>query len=449
MQENAITQIFQSNETNILEKFGQLSRSKLSHIRFGLRRIWNLMIRKEDWKNFLIKKFSENIHILMSSMSPLIPNKKEDDESEFIENDEQDRKPPYFIILLHDFFEIILKKSDAKMEHNSLLNELVTHEVFMQLLSRLGYYIKECLDNETLIYIASIMRMFVNVFSKFHLIHTKATGNPNNKNHLIIEYQELKDLLYIVSAAPRSLDKMKAYIFSILCKFVQSEEVFSLFKQNPSSFAQIISFFHQCKSAELGKKLWKFVFVTMLYNQGFVTYLIESDQYKSLNSLISSSSHPSILDNGLTTLSDVFNISLFEEKRLEMNFPPSRPNTKNSVKSIEKEAKNFNKFYLENVFFVKIHMVYKNLKSNKIDGKRLINLSKVYRAISKNPLCAKIYSSCMKNENYKEGFLFLESLLEDADPKSKKGSIIKTLKSTFHIKRKTQSNTNPTLLEKN
>ncbi|KAJ5080641.1 sca1 complex scaffold protein scaa [Anaeramoeba ignava] len=420
-EDKVLDEILQSKETALIDKIKYLTNSKYTHVRFSCLQIWNQLLTFPGWTNFLVNYYTENIEVLLKEFTPPLLN-------DFKENEEEDKKARFMLVLIDNLFEVVFEEIISKSNKESIL---INPDLYFELIKKLETYIRENYTNSTLIYIGKFLRNLVSSFSSLKLIDPISKEDKTKivtsqfKKKLRISEEDCLRILSIVGKAPHSLDQMKTYLIEIVCDLIRPEGIFEIIRSSTGFFPQFISLFRDCKNFELSDQFWRLYYETILYHPNVVVHFKKINHLKPMIELISTSSDASITVVGLQYLYKILTMDQKEDRRIQRGESSSRPFEKDSVKKIAKDVKAFADFFDKNALFVKIHMIYMNFQDKagiKYGGKKFINLAKVYEAIMTNPSCSKIAQTGLKKSDYKEGMELIHSFfgIDEKQKKSKK-----------------------------
>ena len=95
------------------------------------------------------------------------------------------------------------------------------------------------------------------------------------------------------------------------------------------------------------------------------------------------------------------------EKRIQEGKRPRREESKEGRdKSIEKDMKNLNSFFVNRGLFVRINMIYMKINSPQCAGQPFLELARIFHQIVTNPMNVKLWKDSSKVK-HKSFFFFI------------------------------------------
>ncbi|KAJ5073911.1 sca1 complex scaffold protein scaa [Anaeramoeba ignava] len=424
--DKVLIDIIQSKDSDILGSLRKLTTEKYKHIRIASQYIWGVFQRFERWWIFIVQKYSNNIEMLLSDLTPpKRPIKMEDEDEDEDENEIQEIPP--FIDLLHDFMIFVFQNSKIGQSTTIMIESL-----FFDLLNHLSKQMKEDPKNLGLFLIGDIVSKMGKAFSRMNLIESQtketrlAFAITTKKRKLYVKSEHIENIIQMINDTPMNLYSLKSSLVSLLRDVIRTESVFDDMKSKPEIFSKIINLFRYSKDFGLSSQLWMLVYECLLYHSGMFEYLKKSKHLKPIIELISTSSDASITITGLHYLRKIFMMAERESKRISSSKPPTRPLEKDSFRSIQKDLKFFVDYFAKNSLFVRIHMIYMNTSTK--NGILFDNVAQFYSTIISLPICSKIVKESVKKDSYRQGILTMHDMIAGND-ESNKSKLILRIKS--------------------
>lgn len=184
----------------------------------------------------------------------------------------------------------------------------------------------------------------------------------------------------------------------------------------------MLQFCREGRHHSFNKNAWKLFFQTIEYHSGAIEEYIKNKYLVQFLDLAVNVSNNSgiVITNGLHYLKKLFQLC---EKANKGGTP-----FRNDPKSVEKDVKMLVSFFIEKHHFIKLHIMYKRFTQTYPGGPFRVlffsffsfffnlafffkkELASFYKTIVNDPSCEKLLKDAFKNNEYKEGLLFINNL---------------------------------------
>ncbi|KAJ5068185.1 sca1 complex scaffold protein scaa [Anaeramoeba ignava] len=414
-----IFELFTKNNIKIIDDIRILTRSKYSHVQIFCQKIWETMLNNSNWIGFIVNYYSDNFSNIIGDLSFALKS-KQNTQKNVVSHNQENQKPQkasLMAILVDNLFEKLFDSKKTNQLFDILSSKLLTPTLFSNLILVLEGFIASKSQNESLVLFSKFIRMIIQSYSEKYLQNMR----KDQQMHLTINISKgsIEKILFIISSTPAILDEVKINLVAALNSMMKIDHFFNDIVKLSGFYSTIIDLFRSTTTFGLSFEIWNLFFETIVYHPGFVDVLAQNKQLQFILESISTTSYLPILIIGLKHLDKIFNMAKDEEIRINKFNQPTRITEKNSLKSIEKDLKNFCDFFLDNSLFVKLHMILKKIEGVS-QGLIFVNLSSVYHTIANNESCLKIYTQAIKGEQYSLGFKFMNSFYKSSKNKSEK-----------------------------
>ncbi|KYQ93311.1 hypothetical protein DLAC_05978 [Tieghemostelium lacteum] len=207
---------------------------------------------------------------------------------------------------------------------------------------------------------------------------------------------------------------IKKNLLEMVRHLLKQPPVFENIKKEEDFYSKLQSFCKDGSFAELNRESWCLLYQITRNHIGTMDTLIKDKILHGFLELVGIGTHTTVIINGLHYISKMFSIP--------MTVPPVGADTKliqkykNDNKIIEKDIKSLNQLFIEKIWFIKIHMIYKRYISTQ-PGLAFIELANFYHILNTNENCKKLHKDTVKKPEYKEGLLKIANMFK-SDPQS-------------------------------
>eukprot|EP01133_Synstelium_polycarpum_P009160 gene9160-10749_t len=209
-------------------------------------------------------------------------------------------------------------------------------------------------------------------------------------------------------------------------------KIYDIIKKEEDFYSRLLGFCRDGASAEFNKEAWCLLYQIMKNHSGTLETLSKDAVLQGFMELVGTSSHTTVITNGLHYITKMFNIT---------NVKNTPQRTKNDLKVIEKDLKALNSLFISKRLFIKIHMIYKKY-INTQPGLAFIELAKFYNLMYASPNCSKLFKDTIKKSEYKEGLEKIGNMFDPSgevsspqessgSPATSSPSTVSSLKSMF------------------
>ncbi|KAJ3451579.1 sca1 complex scaffold protein scaa [Anaeramoeba flamelloides] len=496
LQTNEDCSIF--NDINLLEQIQILSKSKFTHVRYGISRLWLKMIKFQKFREIIGKDLFANVdnikNLIISKnvLNNMINSNQKDEQKNDTKNNKHNNNNnnnnknnlnnnntnhnhqqqhlginlfSYLILKLFnqsiDYCRNIIIQNHGNFEfHFSKIGQfdlqIFEKNIFKILLQYLKYLI---IDNNIQIPIIDDISQLLKNISKLYsqITYSQKIGKINqkkNKTNLVIIYEAAKNELLnltnfttifeMILKLNNNRNASKSKLLSISKNFIQDTELYEKIIKNNKFFSPLYTFFRSNSSILSIKNAWKLIYKFNSGNAGAIKYFIDTNQMRTFVSLVSTGSHKNVVSYGLNTLYKLFELvdSTNRKKRNARTSSCIQKNiNKDFIKSITENHHHFLDFFSQNSMFVNCNMLYKkyihqNNALNKNNGLLYVNLAKIYYIILSKDYCKNILKQVKKKEQYLEGVNYFVEIICSSTPEVDWKYINPVGKGKYNLKKK-------------
>ncbi|EFA78486.1 hypothetical protein PPL_09138 [Heterostelium album PN500] len=184
--------------------------------------------------------------------------------------------------------------------------------------------------------------------------------------------------------------------------------VYEIIRKEEDFYTRLLGYCRDGTSAEFNREAWKLLYQMTKNHGGTLETLSKDNILQSFMELVGTSSHSTVITNGLHYITKMFNINSNNTKAGVIR-------SKTDVKVVEKDLKALNSLFTSKRLFIKIHMIYKKYIGAQ-PGLAFVELARFYNTMYTSPNCAKLLKDTIKKMEYKEGLEKIGSMFDPSMP---------------------------------
>ncbi|MDP2436007.1 MAG: hypothetical protein Q8P67_09710, partial [archaeon] len=241
-------------------------------------------------------------------------------------------------------------------------------------------------------------------------------ATAHSLDHSVKEWQRL---WAVIGTLKLSNEREYAIKASLLrgCRFLlKRPEVASVAIADEKFIATLLLYCKDGKHELFNAEAWSTFFQLIQYHPTTLSKLKAGGQLQSFLDIPGIGVKETLLLHGLKCMRKLLSLTDIENRKLLTNSINSRGEKSN--KSVETDVRTVCEFMGKSSLFVKLHMIYRNMRSSDCPGKPFSELASIYFFISSSQYCEPLWKEVAKNADYKEGVRKIGAMYNHQNPRA-------------------------------
>eukprot|EP01090_Pellita_catalonica_P017221 TRINITY_DN5149_c0_g1_i1.p1 TRINITY_DN5149_c0_g1~~TRINITY_DN5149_c0_g1_i1.p1 ORF type:complete len:1190 (-),score=209.03 TRINITY_DN5149_c0_g1_i1:45-3401(-) len=398
----------------LVSSVATMANSKLSHVRYGARRIFVALTSIPKWKELICTFYRENPDKLLVHLFGT--------------------EEPYeagFALLVSEFCLQMLESAAIKLRTKSapeIIDEfsfIIKGSVLKDILHAVSLNLQngqsdlpvqrnvEIVARQAkLLYNLELVSGVADVKTKkgkrsSAMLSQDASSHTGLQAAVFVSPSDLAGLLSTISKSSKSEScyAAKAKLLDCLRYLLKPQDTFDFIRKENDFYKKLAVFCKDGQHLQFNKAAWKLFYSIVKYHTGVIDYLQGNSKiFVQFLGAIGTENADITIIHALRCTRKLFTMFTVASEAVQKGKTVPRAD----LKALEKDVRNVVKLFLNKHLFIKSFMVYKRYGGH--SGMIFQEVAKLYHVLATEPACAKLLKTCDKTAEYKIGVSKLSSM---------------------------------------